>query len=207
MNISPQTQQAILILTADVVTRRLGGNPRPLPTFDDPLFSALTAGCFVSLHRKGNHALRGCVGLLQTGKPMREVLISAAESVLADPEIPHATSNASRTPRTGNRSNTPRPNGKSKITPGFRTAAKRNLSHGEQPLRIISPPGRPRNRLDPPATSSPPMHRKTRPTRKRLGRPRCHPPHLHCRNHRPNPIDLENQKRGQPTSVGRSLST
>ena len=87
MNISPQTQQAILALTADAVTRRLGGNPRPLPTLNDPLFSGQTAGCFVSLHRKGNHALRGCVGLLQTGKALREVLVSAAESVLGDPRF------------------------------------------------------------------------------------------------------------------------
>jgi AmmeMemoRadiSam system protein A len=87
MQFSSQIQHAILALTADVVTRRLGGNPLPLPALDDPLFTAPTAGCFVSLHRKDNHALRGCVGLLQTGKPMREVLVSAAESVLGDPRF------------------------------------------------------------------------------------------------------------------------
>ncbi|HEY1923539.1 MAG TPA: AmmeMemoRadiSam system protein A [Tepidisphaeraceae bacterium] len=87
MDISPQTQLAILSLTSDVVTRRVGGDPRPLPALDDAFFSAPTAGCFVSLHRKGTHALRGCVGLLETGKPLRQVLLSAAESVLGDPRF------------------------------------------------------------------------------------------------------------------------
>jgi uncharacterized protein len=87
MDVSPQTQQAILILAADVVTRRLGGDPRPLPAFDDVLFSQHAAGCFVSLHRRDNHALRGCIGMLATGKPLRESLVSAAESVLGDPRF------------------------------------------------------------------------------------------------------------------------
>jgi AmmeMemoRadiSam system protein A len=87
MDIPPLAQQAILILAADVVTRRLGGDPRPLPAFDDPLFSRPASGCFVSLHRRDNHALRGCIGLLETGKPLREALFSAAESVLGDPRF------------------------------------------------------------------------------------------------------------------------
>ncbi|MGD0463725.1 MAG: AmmeMemoRadiSam system protein A [Tepidisphaeraceae bacterium] len=87
MDISPQTQQAILLLAADVVTRRLGGDPRPLPAFDDPVFSRPAAGCFVSLHRRDTHALRGCIGLLESGRPLREALVSAAESVLGDPRF------------------------------------------------------------------------------------------------------------------------
>ncbi len=87
MNIPPHTQQAILTLAADVVTRRLGGDPRPLPPLDDPLFSHHAAGCFVSLHRRGTHALRGCIGMLATDKPLRESLTSAAESVLGDPRF------------------------------------------------------------------------------------------------------------------------
>jgi AmmeMemoRadiSam system protein A len=87
MDIPPQTRQAILILAADVVTRRLGGDPRPLSAIDDPLFSRPVAGCFVSLHRRDTHALRGCIGLLESGKPLREALVSAAESVLGDPRF------------------------------------------------------------------------------------------------------------------------
>jgi len=86
MEISPQTQNAILDLAADIVTRRLGGDPLPLPDLSDPLFSQ-PAGCFVSLHRKENHALRGCIGLLDTAKPLRLALTAAAESVIGDPRF------------------------------------------------------------------------------------------------------------------------
>ena len=86
MNIPPQTQHAILDFAADVVTRRLGGNPRPLPDLADPLFSG-PGGCFVSLHHRATHALRGCIGLLDTGKPLLHSLTSAAESVIGDPRF------------------------------------------------------------------------------------------------------------------------
>lgn len=86
MDIPPQTSQAILDLAADVVTRRLGGDPRPLPPLDDPLFSR-PAGCFVSLHRRDPHALRGCIGTLDPDKSLRESLITAAESVIGDPRF------------------------------------------------------------------------------------------------------------------------
>lgn len=86
MDIAPQIEQAILDIAADVVTRRLGGNPRPLPGMEDEIFSR-PAGCFVSIHRKDNHALRGCIGLLDMGRPLRLSLISAAESVIGDPRF------------------------------------------------------------------------------------------------------------------------
>jgi AmmeMemoRadiSam system protein A len=86
MNISPETQSAILTLAADTITRRLGGNPLPLLPLTDPIF-AEPAGCFVSLHRGDNHTLRGCIGVLDTGKPLREALTSAAESVIGDPRF------------------------------------------------------------------------------------------------------------------------
>jgi AmmeMemoRadiSam system protein A len=86
MEFPPQTQQAILDLAADVVTRRLGGDPRPLASADDPVLSQ-PAGCFVSLHRRDTHALRGCIGLLDAGQPLRQSLLGAAESVLADPRF------------------------------------------------------------------------------------------------------------------------
>jgi AmmeMemoRadiSam system protein A len=86
MEIATDTQQAILDLAADVVTRRLGGDPRPLPSLDDPVF-VQPAGCFVSLHRGDNHQLRGCIGVLDTGRPLRETLVTAAESVIGDPRF------------------------------------------------------------------------------------------------------------------------
>jgi AmmeMemoRadiSam system protein A len=86
MNISDPARHAILAFAADIVTRRLGGDPRPLPELTDPLFSA-PGGCFVSLHRQDNHALRGCIGLLDSGKPLLQSLTAAAESVIGDPRF------------------------------------------------------------------------------------------------------------------------
>jgi AmmeMemoRadiSam system protein A len=100
MATSPEIRQAILDLAADVVTRRLGGDPRQLPDLNDPLFSQ-PGGCFVSLHRRDTHALRGCIGLLDGGKPFLQSLTSAAEAVIGDlrflaqpvtrPELPQLT--------------------------------------------------------------------------------------------------------------------
>jgi MEMO1 family protein len=86
MEITLPTQQAILDVAADVITRRLGGDPRPLHELSDPIFSQ-NAGCFVSLHRRDNHALRGCIGLLDSGKSLIQSLTSAAESVIGDPRF------------------------------------------------------------------------------------------------------------------------
>jgi len=86
MEISPQTRQAVLDFAADVVTRRLGGDPRPLPDMNDPVFSR-PGGCFVSLHRRDNHALRGCIGLLDSGKAFVHSLTAAAEAVIGDPRF------------------------------------------------------------------------------------------------------------------------
>jgi AmmeMemoRadiSam system protein A len=86
MDISPETQTAVLSYAADVVTRRLGGNPLPLSPLDDPLFSK-PSGCFVSIHRADNHTLRGCIGMLDTGRPFREALTAASESVIGDPRF------------------------------------------------------------------------------------------------------------------------
>jgi AmmeMemoRadiSam system protein A len=83
MDLSTQVQQQILDFAADVIIRRLGGDPRPIPVLDDAVFSQ-PAGCFVSLHRRGNHMLRGCIGMLDTGRPLRETLVTAAESVIGD---------------------------------------------------------------------------------------------------------------------------
>jgi AmmeMemoRadiSam system protein A len=86
MDIPSQTQNAILAFAADIITRRLGGDPRHLPDLTDPVFSS-SGGCFVSLHRRDNHALRGCIGLLDTGKPFIHSLTNAAEAVIADPRF------------------------------------------------------------------------------------------------------------------------
>jgi AmmeMemoRadiSam system protein A len=86
MNLTEENRQAILDLAADTVVRRLGADPLPLPDLSNPIFNQ-PAGCFVSLHRKADHALRGCIGMLDTGKPLRLMVVSASESVLGDPRF------------------------------------------------------------------------------------------------------------------------
>ena len=86
MEISPETRHAILEFAADVVSRRLGADPRPLPNLTDPIFSR-NGACFVSLHRRSNHQLRGCIGFIDSGKTLMQALTGASESVIGDPRF------------------------------------------------------------------------------------------------------------------------
>ncbi len=86
MELATGTQHGILVFAADVITRRLGGDPHPLPDLSDPAYSQ-PAGCFVSLHRRDSHSLRGCIGIIDATRPLRSTLVSAAESVIADPRF------------------------------------------------------------------------------------------------------------------------
>jgi AmmeMemoRadiSam system protein A len=86
MMISETTRAALLDIAADIVTRRLGGRPRPLRLVDDPVLEQ-PAGCFVSLHRADNHALRGCIGMVEANRPLLQSLKGAAESVIGDPRF------------------------------------------------------------------------------------------------------------------------
>lgn len=60
--------------------------PNPPELGDD---SALRerAGCFVSLHRKETHLLRGCVGVMQSEQSLADAARYAAEQVLQDPRF------------------------------------------------------------------------------------------------------------------------
>ncbi len=91
MQLSPQARRALLQTACDVIRRRLGvGDPLDVPDraagCDDPAISQ-HAGCFVSLHRRDTHMLRGCIGVLESDRPLIEALIGAAESTLRDPRF------------------------------------------------------------------------------------------------------------------------
>jgi len=86
MEIAPATRQAMLEFAGQTIIRRLGGGDGGVSLPPDPLL-ALPLGCFVSLHRWENHALRGCIGLLESDKPLAQALASAAEGALADPRF------------------------------------------------------------------------------------------------------------------------
>ena len=71
----------------EVIRRKLSGEiSGQLVVPNDPNL-AKPAGCFVSIHRRDDHALRGCVGIMDTGKPLVQVLVSASEAVLTDPRF------------------------------------------------------------------------------------------------------------------------
>jgi AmmeMemoRadiSam system protein A len=86
MEIAPATRQAMLEFASQTIIRRLGGGDGGISLPPDPLL-AQPLGCFVSLHRWENHALRGCIGLLESEKPLAEALASTAEGALADPRF------------------------------------------------------------------------------------------------------------------------
>ena len=63
--------------------------PHPLPHHPPAEEGALSqpAGCFVSLHARGSHELRGCVGRLDAAEPLLAAVRRAAANVLTDPRF------------------------------------------------------------------------------------------------------------------------
>jgi len=91
MQLSTQARRALLQTACDVMRRRLGMGRLPdvpdrAADCDDPALWQ-HAGCFVSLHRRDTHALRGCIGVLEGDRPLNEALIGAAGSTLRDPRF------------------------------------------------------------------------------------------------------------------------
>jgi AmmeMemoRadiSam system protein A len=59
--------------------------PAPDPPEDPELLSP--AGCFVSLHERAAHRLRGCVGRLDAKMPLWQTVCHTARDVLRDPRF------------------------------------------------------------------------------------------------------------------------
>jgi AmmeMemoRadiSam system protein A len=88
MELSAATQKSLLDVACDVIRRKLGAAPLGAALPDDPSLSQ-PAGCFVSVHRNDTHSLRGCIGLMESGKPLAQTVLGAAEAVLGDPRFVH----------------------------------------------------------------------------------------------------------------------
>jgi uncharacterized protein len=90
MQLSDPAKQSLLAMGVDLVRRNLspqaGQTPSPPVIPNDPELMQ-PAGCFVSLHDKQTHALRGCIGILESKLPLRETLAAAAEGVIKDPRF------------------------------------------------------------------------------------------------------------------------
>lgn len=57
--------------------------PPQFPELSDP------CGCFVSLHERDTHRLRGCVGRIDSGKSLWETVHLTAADVISDPRFVH----------------------------------------------------------------------------------------------------------------------
>jgi AmmeMemoRadiSam system protein A len=86
MEFSPATRAAILQFVSQTIVQRLGGTAGEISLPPDPLLS-MPMGCFVSLHRWENHGLRGCIGVLESDRPLSAALAHSAEGTLADPRF------------------------------------------------------------------------------------------------------------------------
>jgi uncharacterized protein len=69
------------------IQRRLEGNTSPKQVIPPSPAVMRSAGCFVSLHSRGNHALRGCIGRIDSSCPLLEVLLTIAWQTPADPRF------------------------------------------------------------------------------------------------------------------------
>ncbi len=86
----PDNQRQFLLDSARMGIREaLRGNSRyKIPGTDDPVL-LMPAGCFVTLHERGTHRLRGCIGRLQTSDPLIKTIHETAQSALYDPRFVH----------------------------------------------------------------------------------------------------------------------
>jgi len=87
MTLSPASSRALLDLARQAIRAALTDRLPPAPPDSTEL--AQRAGCFVSLHEMTTHALRGCVGQLQSDQPLAQLVPRVAESCLRDPRFGH----------------------------------------------------------------------------------------------------------------------
>ena len=95
MHLSPQHQRLLLDVARDTIRRRLRGehvddDPTLAAGTNDPTSDAvlsMPAGCFVTLHCRRTHELRGCVGRLDACDPLLKAVRRSALSVLTDPRF------------------------------------------------------------------------------------------------------------------------
>jgi AmmeMemoRadiSam system protein A len=90
MRLSPDSRVLLMNLARAALLDKLATHDTPPPgataAADRPEL-AQPAGCFVSLHERGNHKLRGCVGRVNPQQSLVEAVRSAAADVLEDPRF------------------------------------------------------------------------------------------------------------------------
>jgi AmmeMemoRadiSam system protein A len=90
MVLSPHHQRILMDAARNAIRRKLKGLPPPpddeAAAAADPVLSQ-RAGCFVTLHVRRTHELRGCVGRLDAAEPVLAAVRRSAASVLSDPRF------------------------------------------------------------------------------------------------------------------------
>jgi AmmeMemoRadiSam system protein A len=86
MELSPASRDELLrIATSALRAAVLGQEPILTPPGNPDLLQP--AGCFVSLHQRESHRLRGCIGRLEASSPLWQVVRETAVNVLDDPRF------------------------------------------------------------------------------------------------------------------------
>ncbi len=77
---------ALLGIARQRIRGALGGYNAPAEISRDPALSR-RAGCFVSLHTRISHQLRGCVGHLESDEPLEQSVAEVSQNVIHDPRF------------------------------------------------------------------------------------------------------------------------
>jgi len=85
MHLSEEHSRTLLNVARAAIIAAFRGNSASIETDDPELLQP--AGCFVSLHSMGTHALRGCVGRMDAVEPLIRCVRDTAHSVLCDPRF------------------------------------------------------------------------------------------------------------------------
>jgi AmmeMemoRadiSam system protein A len=81
-------ERAFLVKAACLTVRRRLEGVATIPKINPvPAAASQLAGCFVSLHSREKHALRGCVGRIDSSMPLIDALLGAAWQVTQDPRF------------------------------------------------------------------------------------------------------------------------
>lgn len=82
-----EQQRRLLAIARRGVDAALGGPPPDLAVGDDEGYLFEPRGCFVTLRRRSDHALRGCIGTFDAGTPLIENVSSVAAAATRDPRF------------------------------------------------------------------------------------------------------------------------
>ena len=87
MTLSDKGRATLLELARIALRQKLVPSETPPPNMELSPELMSPAGCFVTLHEKGTHRLRGCVGRIEATKPGWETVYLTAGETLNDPRF------------------------------------------------------------------------------------------------------------------------